>query len=1216
MTIFPVRYDFSLSAYIIVKRARISVDLGGAVELPEERLQSAPFMAMLSEIAFNGNALPTPLAGDPGEYLVICPDNCWSAVGDFAAHKESRGHKVVSVRLSSLGVPASVSAIKNFIKTQYDTLNPAPTFVVLVGDIEMDDGTVVPQHGYTFYNSDHSYSLTDGDDFFSDVFLGRISVENLSEFRVTIEKIKRFENSPTASGADWMQRAMVVSTYDHAVTPVWNVLWIRELLMAHGFTQVDTFFERGSSIPPASDISAKINAGLSYIDYRGWAGSDGWWEPAYTRYDVLALTNSTYPVVTSIVCGTGDFGSTFTDPCFGEAWIRAGSVTNPRGGVGFFGTSDHASHTRYNNPINSGFYIALFDLDLPHFGQCVWVGESECLRLHPFELTQVEQYFMTYEILGDPGLMMYHGGTPELVVNHGAVGLGASVEVEVTSDGAAYPGALVCLYRAGTGEKTLAYTDFTGNAELIVPGGGSGTVRLTVVSPFHITYTEDFTLSGAPNFAIASVSFDDASGDGDGRIDPGESGRLEIELRNNGPLATHVETYLWCEHEGVSVEANFDSLWRVWGGEVRTVAFDISASGLASGGGPARMNLLCDTRDGSILLPFALELETSSFYLDSIIFDDLASGDGDGLLEPGETASARLVVRHSGSVDPSPLEFAVYSSSGWVDVLAESVVVSAIAGGVGQSAPFTISASADAFEGMPIILHVFRRTALDEVKFGEYSLNLGLATSSDPTGPDGWGYFAYDNTDITSGHAPTSSFEDISTTGTAYPIGDDETFEIALPFDFVFYGRHYDTLTVCSNGWAAPGKQPYFMLDFYNTPIPGPNGPWGTLAPFWDDLQPIVGPGGVFYQYFPAQGKYIVQWQNMEHAGITGMDNTFQLAIFDPAVNPSRTGDSPIEFRYSGGIEDVDNEEEYSTVGIESPDHVFGLEYQFGLRSDPGAAFLTDGRVIRFTTDCGAALIEGFVRLERGHPQGARITSAGGHLTEPDISGYYRFTEIEPGVNVFTCSAPGHFAQVETVTVVSDELVAIDFYLPQAPIPTITYASKADSAGNIAVIWTSAGMPSGYRLYKYLSPGSSPEVFETTDTVFLDSDVSVGRKFWYRVSAVFSTCESFLSDPDSGWIELLTGIDEVEKPEMIELSVSPNPFNSSLRIRSDLPGNKEVAIFDMLGRRINTIPMAAGESVAFWDGKGTAIAEVPSGIYFIELRSETRRILKRAVLIK
>jgi len=53
-----------------------------------------------------------------------------------------------------------------------------------------------------------------------------------------------------------------------------------------------------------------------------------------------------YPIMTSMVCGTGDYNDP-TDICFGEAWIRG----NDYGGSAFVGNSNHDAHTRFTNAL-------------------------------------------------------------------------------------------------------------------------------------------------------------------------------------------------------------------------------------------------------------------------------------------------------------------------------------------------------------------------------------------------------------------------------------------------------------------------------------------------------------------------------------------------------------------------------------------------------------------------------------------------------------------------------------------------------------------------------------------------------------------------------------------------------------------------------------------------------------------------------------------------
>lgn len=1217
LSIYPVRYDFRLGAYLIHKKAEISVDLGGTVREPAENLRSEPFARMLATYTLNGNVMPSTLPDDPGTYLIITPDNCWEVMEDFVTFKRSRGHRVVHKRLSELGSPPTKDDIKAFIQDRYDNMNPAPTFVILVGDIDMSDGTEVPDYNYGYYYSGHGYSLLEGEDYFSDVFYGRWTIDNINECRIYANKVKWYETSPTSGGSDWLSRAAVVSTYDHAVTPVWNVLWVYELLLRNGYTTVDSFFEMGSSIPSPSEIAAPINDGLAYIDYRGWAGSNGWWEPEFTVTDVMTLSNSeAYPVVVSIVCGTGDYGA-FTDPCFGEAWLRAGTVTNPKGGVAFFGTTDHDTHTRYNNPINGGFFTSLFVHDLPHIGQADWLAKAEILRLHPHEEEHIELYFHSYQTLGDPGLMMQRNIPGTLEVTHDPVQNGGLVKISVSESGLPVEDATVSMYRIETDESSIAHTNFMGETELYTPGSGAGTVVITVYAPFHTTYVDTVEVSGRPGLSIVDVAVEDTiEGDDDGVLDPNEIAVLRLTIENYYYLAiSPVEGYLWADHRGVSVMEEFDSV-TVDGYSENELVFKVQSSGEATGGGPAVMQLLCDSRNGRTVLPFELELPPGGITVDSIHIEDSPGGDGDGTLEPGETATAAVLLTNHGSGEIAPFALNVYSTSGWTSISdGDSIIMPTISPMSSTwSSDFTLAAHEEAFHGYPVgvEVHYYER----DKYINTISLSLGTRNSDDPQGSDAWGYFAYDNTDVESGITP-GAFEDISSSGTFVELGDDEKIELQIPFDFVYYGESYDTLTVCSNGWAAPGIQPYFMLDFYNLPIPGPNGPWGTLAIFWDDLEPLAG-GGIYWE--DRGDQLIVQWEEMGHARFDGVSNTFQLVIYDPAVHTTRTGDSPIEFRYSGSIEDVDSLEEYSTVGIESPDNGMGIECLFSTTYDDGAPIIGDGTAIRFTTNCGSALLTGNVDLDGDVPTSAIVSADLGQIARPDFHGDWRLLELPAGEHVLTCKAPYYFPRAESLTLAADEHADVDFMLTQIPIPDTITASQS-VLSEITISWPSAPpseLPlTGYRLLKYYAPGGKPEIIETTDTFYVDTEAERGRKYFYRVKYDYSGYHSAPSELIEGWREINTGMEEADLPDKLSLKVSPNPFNAVMQADIQVPQGEsaKLEIFNILGQRLFTRDNILNGKIILWPEKNTC-NEPPSGIYLVRLYTETQSICKRAVLLK
>jgi photosystem II stability/assembly factor-like uncharacterized protein len=78
----------------------------------------------------------------------------------------------------------------------------------------------------------------------------------------------------------------------------------------------------------------------------------------------------------------------------------------------------------------------------------------------------------------------------------------------------------------------------------------------------------------------------------------------------------------------------------------------------------------------------------------------------------------------------------------------------------------------------------------------------------------------------------------------------------------------------------------------------------------------------------------------------------------------------------------------------------------------------------------------------------------------------------------------------------------------------------------------------------------------------------------------------------------------------------PNPFNPSTTIRFSLnrPMSVSVAIYDMLGRRVQTLAeqeYAAGPQQITWDASGLS-----SGVYYYTIRSQDAVITKKALLMK
>ncbi|MFC1898632.1 carboxypeptidase regulatory-like domain-containing protein, partial [Candidatus Cloacimonadota bacterium] len=163
-------------------------------------------------------------------------------------------------------------------------------------------------------------------------------------------------------------------------------------------------------------------------------------------------------------------------------------------------------------------------------------------------------------------------------------------------------------------------------------------------------------------------------------------------------------------------------------------------------------------------------------------------------------------------------------------------------------------------------------------------------------------------------------------------------------------GIEYDDITVCSNGWVAPGITA--NTSFMNWQIPGSLGPSPQIAVFWDDLE--TGPGDVYYYYDSAQNYIVIEWDNMRNEYNTNLEETFQVIIYDSNFYPTATGDSEMKFQYKE-FNNVDvgsypsRHGQYCTVGLEDHTGTQGLEYTFNNTYPPQAKTITDETALLFT---------------------------------------------------------------------------------------------------------------------------------------------------------------------------------------------------------------------------------------------------------------------------
>jgi hypothetical protein len=279
-----------------------------------------------------------------------------------------------------------------------------------------------------------------------------------------------------------------------------------------------------------------------------------------------------------------------------------------------------------------------------------------------------------------------------------------------------------------------------------------------------------------------------------------------------------------------------------------------------------------------------------------------------------------------------------------------------------SSTTFSVEVDAAAFVGRQAVLELEISSAGSYVQNLSYPVQLGEVNSSDPLGPDSYGYFAYDDTDTDYAEAPVFDWIELDpdyggTYDDFHPLYDDRSTVVDLPFTFSFYGMDYDRITICSNGWISMDST--WMANFRNWNMPSALGPPALIAGFWDDLKADTTGGNstihVYTRYDESEGRYVIEWsRSINRFGYevytAWEEETFEIILHDPAQHSTATGDGEIIFQYLV-VNDVDDNNNYATVGIEDEAHRRGLQYAYSDDYLSAAAPLADGRAIKFTTD-------------------------------------------------------------------------------------------------------------------------------------------------------------------------------------------------------------------------------------------------------------------------
>jgi hypothetical protein len=556
---YPVQYNPVAGTLKVYTQIQVRASWNQATEFRVEPRYNSPHFYPLYESSFVNwpefdmlfteelSKVPAETRGANGcEYLIITDMTFAPAANALRDWKIRRG--IDTWVRDTLQTGFTQPQIENYIQNAFGTWNPAPSYVLFLGDAEHIETNYVNIHPYygTYTGTDLWYFTLLGSDHFPDMFYGRIPVDSPFEASSFIGEILNYEMDPPYHNGFYDNITVAGYFQDNEPNGYESRRFIRtseevrDYLILNQSYNVQRIYCTDGGINPtnynsgthpynwpipgeplpmellrptfgwdgnAADINNRLNAGTIILNHRDHGLRAGWGDPHYQIPDLGGFDNGELlPVVFSINCETGWFdhetdssGSTTTES-FCEEFLRK----EPGGCVGIFGAT-RVSYSGYNDFMCRGFYDAQwpdFDFavggpnpmyrmgELLNYGKYYMANHYACGDLWGYE----ELEFEIFHYLGDPTMEMWTLNPMSLIVSHPSEVLYDTTEVTVS---VLQDGAVVCLSRGG--EILGKATSAGGQAVVTTPPLVPGTVNVTVTKHNYRPYFG--TIDVIPNVA-------------------------------------------------------------------------------------------------------------------------------------------------------------------------------------------------------------------------------------------------------------------------------------------------------------------------------------------------------------------------------------------------------------------------------------------------------------------------------------------------------------------------------------------------------------------------------------------------------------------------------------------------------------------------------------------------------------------------------------------
>ncbi|MBQ8760527.1 MAG: T9SS type A sorting domain-containing protein [Bacteroidales bacterium] len=595
---------------------------------------------------------------DEGEMLVVCVDEYMEALQTLVDWKNISGRPTTMVPVSETGIQQQ---LKTYIENYYAS-NPNLRYILLVGEHNNLPG----MNGYSTSGgrSDNFYGMLEGNDYYEEVFVGRLSVNSAEDAAHQVSKIVYYERDIDETAA-WLSRGVGIGADEgqghYGEIDYEHMDFVRDTLLHYTYTEVSQHYAYVNN-PSAQNMITDFSTGASIANYCNHGSPDGWAVANFSNSHVHQLTNDNrLPFIWSVACNNGEFSY---GECFAEAWMRAKNSTTsqPTGAIG--GMFSWISQPWQPPMYGQDEMVTILAEWRPGYrhtlGGASLNGNMYVLDMSPSDMGDTHN---TWILFGDPSMMVRTKAPESMGVsaNPAALLLGMT-EMTVNAD-------------ADFGIATLSQNGEVLASAYIEDGSATlqfealsnvGTAQLVVLGYNKVTEIIDIEIVPADGAYLVFNSFE--LNQEDGQADYNEEIELTLSVKNVGTdPASDVNVEISTESEYVVITDNAATIAAIEGDETVTLdkAFAFGILPNAPNGEKITFNVKCSDAENTWESTFKVAINAPVFELSGLKLE--------GELVPGGVGTIEVTVNNVGNSKAYNVLTEFFGSSS--DIVVENAVV-------------------------------------------------------------------------------------------------------------------------------------------------------------------------------------------------------------------------------------------------------------------------------------------------------------------------------------------------------------------------------------------------------------------------------------------------------------------------------------------------------------------------------------------------------------